>query len=199
MICQWCHIGEITSILTLRVTPTTSLYRDSFLAFNFKPPPTTNILCLFDSWWSHGESGRRLVREHQPPLLLRGVQLQPWDGLVQAQGRVQPAGDDPPPLHRGHLAPLGQDHALLDRAPLQLRGRLHCGRHLHVLHWLHHLHHQTGDQTSFVIMRPMSMFKVTISGENGEEEVIDVPIWNGTVANIVLMSLGRIVPVLLSY
>ena len=48
-------------------------------------------------------------------------------------------------------------------------------------------------------MRPMSVFKVTISGENGEEEVIDVPIWNGTVANIVLMSLGRIVPVLLSY
>ena len=32
--------------------------------------------------------------------------------------------------------------------------------------------------------------KVTISGENGEDEVIDVPIWNGTVANIVLMSLG---------
>ena len=32
--------------------------------------------------------------------------------------------------------------------------------------------------------------KVTISGENGEDEVVDVPIWNGTVANIVLMSLG---------
>ena len=40
--------------------------------------------------------------------------------------------------------------------------------------------------------RPMLMFKVTISGENGEDEVIDVPIWNGTVANIVLMSLGRV-------
>ena len=33
--------------------------------------------------------------------------------------------------------------------------------------------------------------QVTISGEDGEDEVVDVPIWNGTVANIVLMSLGR--------
>ena len=33
--------------------------------------------------------------------------------------------------------------------------------------------------------------KVTVSGVDGqEEEVIDVPIWNGTIANIVLMSLG---------
>ena len=36
-----------------------------------------------------------------------------------------------------------------------------------------------------------NVVKVTISGENGEDEVIDVPIWNGTVANIVLMSLGN--------
>ena len=32
--------------------------------------------------------------------------------------------------------------------------------------------------------------KVTVSGVDGQEEVIDVPIWNGTIANIVLMSLG---------
>lgn len=32
--------------------------------------------------------------------------------------------------------------------------------------------------------------KVTVSGPNGEQEVIEVPVWNGTIANIVLMSLG---------
>ena len=47
-------------------------------------------------------------------------------------------------LFQGHLASLGQDHPLPDRPPLQLRGRLYCGGHLHVLHRLHHLHHQAG-------------------------------------------------------
>ena len=61
-----------------------------------------------------------------------------------------------------------------------------------MLHRLHNIHDQTGDLSSRVMRRPMLMFKVTISGENGEDEVIDVPIWNGTVANIVLMSLGRV-------
>ena len=32
--------------------------------------------------------------------------------------------------------------------------------------------------------------KVTISGANGEQEEIEVPVWNGTVANLILMSLG---------
>ena len=32
--------------------------------------------------------------------------------------------------------------------------------------------------------------EITVSGENGQPEVVDVPVWNGTVANIVLMSLG---------
>ena len=32
--------------------------------------------------------------------------------------------------------------------------------------------------------------EITVSGENGEQEVVEVPVWNGTVANILLMSLG---------
>ena len=31
-----------------------------------------------------------------------------------------------------------------------------------------------------------------MSGPNGEQEEIEVPVWNGTIANIVLMSLGKI-------
>ena len=32
--------------------------------------------------------------------------------------------------------------------------------------------------------------KVTVSTEDGGTEVVEVPVWNGTLANIVLMSLG---------
>ena len=32
--------------------------------------------------------------------------------------------------------------------------------------------------------------KITVSGPDGQQEVMEVPVWNGTVANIVLMSLG---------
>ena len=32
--------------------------------------------------------------------------------------------------------------------------------------------------------------EIIVSGENGEQETIEVPVWNGTVANLVLMSLG---------
>ena len=32
--------------------------------------------------------------------------------------------------------------------------------------------------------------KVTVSTEEGGTEVVEVPVWNGTLANIVLMSLG---------
>ena len=45
----------------------------------------------------------------------------------------------------GDLATLAEDLALPGRPPLQLRGRLHRGGHLHVLHRLHHLHHQAGN------------------------------------------------------
>ena len=61
-----------------------------------------------------------------------------------------------------------------------------------MLHRLHHLHHQAGNAGPDAAGPGCDDVdvKVTISGENGEDEVIDVPIWNGTVANIVLMSLG---------
>ena len=60
-----------------------------------------------------------------------------------------------------------------------------------MLHRLHHLHHQAGNAGPDAAGPGCDVdVKVTISGENGEDEVIDVPIWNGTVANIVLMSLG---------
>ena len=32
--------------------------------------------------------------------------------------------------------------------------------------------------------------KITVSGPDGQQEVMEVPVWNGTIANIVLMSLG---------
>ena len=93
-------------------------------------------------------------------------------------------------LDVGDLAALAEDLALPGRPPLQLRGRLHRGGYLHVLHRLHHLHHKTGNEGPDAEPGPGVDVKVTISGENGEDEVVDVPIWNGTVANIVLMSLG---------
>ena len=37
-----------------------------------------------------------------------------------------------------------------------------------------------------------------MSGPNGEQEEIEVPVWNGTIANIVLMSLGKILAFFLS-
>ena len=37
-----------------------------------------------------------------------------------------------------------------------------------------------------------------MSGPNGEQEEIEVPVWNGTIANIVLMSLGKILALFLS-
>ena len=52
---------------------------------------------------SHGADVRRMERERQPSLLHGGGQRQPRVSLVQTEGRVQPAGDDPPSLHRGHL------------------------------------------------------------------------------------------------
>ena len=94
-------------------------------------------------------------------------------------------------LDLGDLATLAEDLALPGRPPLQLRGRLHRGGYLHVLHRLHHLHHKTGNEGPDAEPGPGVDVKVTISGENGEDEVVDVPIWNGTVANIVLMSLGE--------
>ena len=40
--------------------------------------------------------------------------------------------------------------------------------------------------------------EIIISGENGEQEIIEVPFWNGAVANLVLMSLGpRVAPEIL--
>ena len=40
--------------------------------------------------------------------------------------------------------------------------------------------------------------EVTITGENGVQEVVRIPIWNGAVANLVLMSLGpRVAPEIL--
>ena len=40
--------------------------------------------------------------------------------------------------------------------------------------------------------------EVTITGENGVQEVVQIPIWNGAVANLVLMSLGpRVAPEIL--
>ena len=32
--------------------------------------------------------------------------------------------------------------------------------------------------------------EITVSGPDGTQEKIEVPVWNGTAANIILMSLG---------
>ena len=79
----------------------------------------------------------------------------------------------------------------------QFCGRLHCRWYLYVLHWRHHIE----NKGLYCLLLIFSCFikmekilfilqEITVSGPDGTQEKIEVPIWNGTAANIILMSLG---------
>ena len=80
----------------------------------------------------------------------------------------------------------------------QFCGRLHCRWYLYVLHWRHHLENKGVYCLLLIVSCFIKMEKycfvflqeITVSGPDGTQEKIEVPIWNGTAANIILMSLG---------
>ena len=42
----------------------------------------------------------------------------------------------------------------------------------------------------WMMMDNLFLKEITVSGPDGTQEKIEVPVWNGTAANIILMSLG---------
>ena len=49
------------------------------------------------------------------------------------------------------------------------------------------------DDDAEFLVKGVSKFllkEITVSGPDGTQEKIEVPVWNGTAANIILMSLG---------
>ena len=77
---------------------------------------------------------------------------------------------------------------------VQLCGGLHRCGHLYVLHRCHHIENKglLSSATSVPSEAGVEFLlkEITVSGPDGTQEKIEVPVWNGTAANIILMSLG---------